>query len=260
MNHSAIEQAARALAERRAEHRLGERLPQGLRAQDLQQGFAVQSRVAELLAEQRADRQLGWKCALPPAADKIVVAPLYARECYQGEARLAAKVVAPRGVARIEPELAFVMGSDLPADQAHHKAAVDAAIQQVHMAVELIGVRFDQPELCEFPEMLADGLFNQGTILGPVLARAQAFSAQTIAIALHYPGVTLNFEGKHANGLPTNPIYWLAEFLRDNNRSLRAGDIVITGSYAGVIEVPLNREITLNYAGLGEMNFCCQAR
>lgn len=256
MNPSVFDQAARELATRRARGLRGERLPVALRPQSLDQGFAVQGRVTELLGELRGDRPIGWKCALPPAG-KIVVAPLYGRELYHSGLAAPVTLVAP---ARLEPELAFVLGRDLPAQLARDQGAIGAAIGEVRMAVELIGCRYDNPDACDFPELLADGLFNQGLILGPVLARAPALAAERIAIAVQSGGETRAFDGKHANGLPVNPLYWLAEFLHDHNLSLRAGDVIITGSYAGVLELPLDSPITLSYANLGQMTFHCLAR
>ena len=39
-----------------------------------------------------------------------------------------------------------------------------------------------------------------------------------------------------------------------------AGQAVITGSFAGVLEVPLNTNITIEYAGLGAMEVSFTAK
>ena len=58
---------------------------------------------------------------------------------------------------------------------------------------------------------------------------------------------------EHPNIHPRAPLYWLVEFLRARGEGISAGQAVITGSFAGVIEVPLNTDINFNYAGLGNM-------
>ena len=52
----------------------------------------------------------------------------------------------------------------------------------------------------------------------------------------------------------------LAEFLRSRGQGIVAGQAVITGSYAGVIEVPVNTDIQIDYAGLGRMNVSFTAK
>jgi 2-keto-4-pentenoate hydratase len=69
--------------------------------------------------------------------------------------------------ARIEPELAFILGRDLPARaESYTVAEIDAAIQETRLALELIGTRYSDPDAATFAEHLADGLFNQGLYLG----------------------------------------------------------------------------------------------
>jgi len=52
----------------------------------------------------------------------------------------------------------------------------------------------------------------------------------------------------------------LAEFLRSRGQGLVAGQAVITGSFAGVFEVPLNTPVTLEYVGLGTMQVSFTAK
>jgi 2-keto-4-pentenoate hydratase len=66
-------------------------------------------------------------------------------------------------------------------------------------------------------------------------------------------GEIIERQGQHPNTHPRAPLYWLAEFLRSRGEGIVAGQAVITGSYAGVIEVPVNSAIKIDYAGLGSM-------
>ncbi len=50
---------------------------------------------------------------------------------------------------------------------------------------------------------------------------------------------------------PQGRLYWLANFLREQGLGLRAGQHVITGSYAGFLDVPANRDLELAYGDLG---------
>src|SRR5690606_39981142 len=54
-----------------------------------------------------------------------------------------------------------------PRPEPYTPADVDAAIARTHLALELINSRYAEPDAAEFPEMLADGLVNQGLFIGP---------------------------------------------------------------------------------------------
>jgi 2-keto-4-pentenoate hydratase len=100
-----------------------------------------------------------------PGANKVVLAPIYANTVFQ-EADTCT-VWSDQQCARIEPELAFILGRDLPARaESYTVAEIDAAIQETRLALELIGTRYSDPDAATFAEHLADGLFNQGLYLG----------------------------------------------------------------------------------------------
>lgn len=241
-------QAAQILVDRRIQGIQGERLPDNCRPQDIDQALAVQDAVTHLWCEQQDDSVGGWKCLLP-SPGKIVAAPIYTRNIDS----VPPVSLWPKGnLARIEPELAFFFGRDLPPrSEAYTPAEVDAAISRTHLALELIHCRYADPASCSFPEMLADCLVNQGLFIGPQVDSELARGASEFPINLSYAGHSSEHLGKHPNGQPRAPLYWLVEFLRSRGQGIVAGQAVITGSFAGVLEVPLNTEITLEYAGLG---------
>ena len=153
-------EAAALLVTRRIDGTLGERLPEACRPQDLEQALAIQAAVTERWCEQMDDSIGGWKCLLPPE-NKLVVGPIYTRTIDSvPPVSLWPKPGQP-DTARVEPELAFFFGQDLPPRaQPYTPAEVDAAIARTHMALELINSRYADPAACEFPEMLADGPVN----------------------------------------------------------------------------------------------------
>lgn len=254
--------AAVILVERRVGGIQGERLPEACRPQDLDQALVVQEAVTERWCEQMDDSIGGWKCLLPPE-NKLVVGPIYTRTIDSIPPVSLWSKTGPEGErARIEPELAFFFGTDLPPRAEPYTAAdVDAAIVRTHMALELINSRYADPAGCEFPEMLADGLVNQGLFIGPEVDSANAAAASSFTITLACAnGTVIERQGQHPNTYPRAPLYWLVEFLRSRGQGIVAGQAVITGSYAGVLEVPLNTDITIGYAGLGSMQVSFTAK
>jgi 2-keto-4-pentenoate hydratase len=246
-----IHQAAKILVDRRVSGEQGERLPEASRPRTLDDALTVQAAVSELWCVTQDDSIGGWKCLLPPT-DKLVVGPIYTSTI---DTVPPLSLWAPSARARIEPELVFIFGKDLPArEQPYTPAEVDTAIVRTHMALELIQGRYRDPASASFAEMLADGLVNQGLFIGPEVDSEAARGAGEIAIKVSCSGGEQSeHSGVHPNGNPRAPLYWLTEFLRSRGEGIVAGQAVITGSYAGVLEVPLNEDVTIDYLGLGSM-------
>lgn len=239
--------AATILATRRRTGEQGPRLPESCRPSDLGTALAIQAAVTE----QIGDAIGAWKCGLP-FTDGLVAAPIYSATIHAA----APCPVWTRGDrARIEPELAFIIGHDLPVrDAPYTPAEVDAAIAHTHLALELIDSRYTDPAAVSFAENLADGLLNQGLFIGPDVdaERARAAGAMTITIVGAH-GDEQDLDGRHPNLAPRAPLHWLAEFLRSQGQGLRAGQAVITGSYAGSIDLPVGEDVTVRYGGLGAL-------
>lgn len=257
-------QAAKILVTRRIEGTKGQRLPESCRPQNISDALAIQQAVTELWCETQADSVGAWKCSLP-APDKIVVGPIYTRTI-DSIPPLAVwpKQADPSNEKRalVEPELAFFFAYDLPPRaKPYSTAEVDAAIIRTHMALELIDSRYAAPSDCSFPEMLADGLVNQGLFIGPTVDSEKATLASEFPITVTWgENQGSQYSGRHPNILPRAPLYWLVEFLRSQGQGIVAGQAVITGSFAGVIEVPFNTPITIDYQGLGSMSVSFTAK
>ncbi|SSW64904.1 2-keto-4-pentenoate hydratase [Achromobacter agilis] len=241
-------EAARYLIAARESGIAGPRLPADCRPQSLGQAFAVQQRTAQLLQESRQDAIAAWKSALP-SPEKTVVAPIYASTVAYAEA---GPIPARTDVLRIEPEIAFEIAHDLPARATPYtEAEIDAAIAGARLALEVLGCRYASPEHASLPELLADHMFNLGLILGPRIESPNS-APGSMSITLSMDGEEVEqHAGIHPNDRPKAGLYWLANFLREQGLGLRAGQHVITGSYAGFLDVPANRDVELAYGDIG---------
>lgn len=249
--------AATILVNRRQTGEKADRLPEDCRPSDINSALAIQQAVTELWCEQMDDSVGAWKCGLP-SSDKVILAPIYTRTIDS----IPPISLWPMGQnARIEPELAFFLGVDLPPrTEPYSEAEIDAAIVRTHLALELIDSRYNDPKSCSFPEMLADGLINQGLFIGPEVNSEIAKNTTHFALDVCYHGENRTIQASHPTGNPRAPLYWLVNFLREQNQGLITGQAVITGSYAGVIEVPLETDIAIKYEGLGDMNIRFRAK
>jgi 2-keto-4-pentenoate hydratase len=297
--------AAQLLASRRRQGVVAELLPEGLRPTSFAEAFTIQQQVAALMPSAIA----GWKSLLPTAdqqGDKLVVAPIYAADVTRDadETNLtedvsqmasdsalspatSAKTItecavwpsvlpASKGLARVEPELAFVLAQDLAprrGNQAYTNKEIDNAISHCHLALELIQSRYLPDSGAGYFDQLADGLFNQGLYLGPQLAPQLAQDKSALAAGIKSdsePGIQVPEQSRfllqirladgslieknavHPNENPKAGLYWLVNFLTAQGIGLKAGQAVITGSYAGVIDLPFGQNISFQYGNLGQ--------
>lgn len=224
----------------------GARLPEGARPANPEDALAIQEQVSALL-----DLEIGgWKCSLPTDG-KIIAAPIYAADITHSSPA----VWDAGNKARIEPEVAYVLAKDLPPRATPYtEEEVRSAIAEARLVLELIGCRYADPTGYPFPEMLADRLQNQGLLVGPVLEGHEGQALETFPITITGAnGVVSTHHGVHPNGHPFKPFYWLANFLNTRGMGLRAGQIVITGSYDGVIPVPFDEALAIEFGSLGTL-------
>lgn len=244
-----LEVAAAALVRARLEGGRLATLPGPNLPSSLAQGFAIQQQVGPLAGKTVG----GWKCALPPAG-KWIVAPIYSDSIVKDERY---QLAADADKARIEPELACVLAHDLPARAEPYTAEqIAEAISDVHVALEVIDCRYTDPHTLPFEQLLADGLFNHGLVLGAPITLSNAASMPSeLDITLSDATAELvHIKGRHPDGNPLLPIVWLANFLSTQGIGLQAGQVIITGSYAGVLDVPVNQPLHVQFGKAGSLS------
>lgn len=244
----AQETAAQFLFAARKRGTPGPRIPLDVRPADVASALAVQRRVGELIGQPVG----GWKCSVPTEPRPIPCAPIFGPTVH---AASPCPFVTDQDTARIEPEIAFVLRRDLPARATpYSEEEVRGAVREARFVLELVGSRYVDPTAISFPELLADSISNQGLFVGPVVADAFTQSVEAFPVTVRLGTDTLmQKDGKHPDLHPLRPLYWLANYLAQRGDPLRAGMIVTTGSYCGVIEVPLNVPLTIVYGDLGSL-------
>lgn len=249
-NQACIKAAQELLARRKNNHR-GEMLNADCRPTNLDDALAIQMATVK----ENGSKIEGWKCLVPLNPEQMVVAPVLEGTVQQG-AECLVQPTQP-GKTLIEPEIAFILGQDLPArDQDYTEQEIDDAIVSCHMALELLQRRYSPNDDLVFFDNLADCLLNQGIFIGPEITKEQAYQASEIniditTIAATGQPETKNYDGKHPNLSAHKPVYWLINFMRDRGVSFKKGQAIITGSYAGAIEVPIDTT-EIKYQDLGK--------
>lgn len=228
-------------------------LPTGLSLTCLEESLAVQ----QLMIALNNHQVFGWKCLLPLDDGSIILAPLLSKPHSFTQT---CQLYTQNNKARVEPEIAFVFAQDLLARGCYSDEQIDNAVGKAHMALELIQNRFSDDYQPTHFEKLADGLFNQGIVIGPEINKADAFTAAQIELSITQNAHSNTQVGKHPCGLAQAPLYWAVNYLTQLGVDIKAGQVFITGSYCGVIDLDTDTNTAISYAGLGEFNITFSAR
>jgi len=204
--------------------------------------------VQKLMIYLNNQKVYGWKCMIPSAEGEITLAPLLHKPIESNE-RCA--LYTENDKALIEPEIAFVLDTDLHSNKQYSNEEIDTAFGRAYIALELIQNRFSKNYQATRFEKLADGLSNQGIYLGPQIAKDKAYESSRINVNIKQPSQVLNLAGKHPAGLAQLPLYWAINFLSEQGFSLTAGQVFITGSYCGLVKLNTNEKTSISYENLG---------
>jgi len=131
----------------------------------------------------------------------------------------------------LEFELCFRMGADLPGKAGGYsaedvRAAVDAAVP----AFELIEDRDADYTKLEGPSLAADNAWCGGIVLGEATGDWRTLDLATTPVRLDYNGAVEEAVTGAAMGNPLTALAWVADLLAEQDRPLRAGHWVMTGS------------------------------
>jgi 2-keto-4-pentenoate hydratase len=144
----------------------------------------------------------------------------------------------------------------LKAGQRYERNSVMAAIGSAHAAIEIVVSRFLRHELAEPLDRLADNISNAGLVLGPPCQswRQLNFAALPLRLTLTTEaGEPQEYRphGGHPQGDPLVPMIWLANHRVSLGIGLKAGDVITTGSYAGLRRIGHGTHVRVDFEGLG---------
>jgi len=238
-----IDRAARHFLQARQTRTPGPRLPESCRPVDANAAIAIQQRTLELLGEKIG----GWKCGIP-TPNGVMLAPITSSTVTR-----TSPAAFPGKKATIEPEIAFVMGRDLPPrDTAYTDEEIREAVQEARFCLELINTRFANKGEVSFLEILADCFNNWGLFVGPVVTDPFSRPLEKLHAKITTPTATIFDDVRaHPSGHPKTSFTWLVHYLNGRGEGLKAGEIVTTGSYAGIVDVPAGQPLRIELEGIG---------
>jgi 2-keto-4-pentenoate hydratase len=215
--------------------------------------YAVQQGlVARLLAD--GDRVVGYKLGLTSlpmqqmlGVDSPDFAPVLASHVHADGAEVAAgEFIAPR----LEAEIAFVLGEDLSGPDA---TAVDAlrATSGVVAAMELVDSRIADWRIT-LADTVADLASSGAIVLSGRVVQLSEIDVRLVGMVFTRDGeVIATGAGAAALGNPAQAVAWLANTLHPLGESLRAGQVVMTGSLHAAVDIAPGQTYRADFDRLG---------
>jgi 2-keto-4-pentenoate hydratase len=226
------------------------------RPQSRGEGYAIQAE----LAHTSSHPLFGWKIAATSEAGQKhinVAGPMAGRI-------LREMLIADGGTAPMtgnemrvaEPEFAFRMRTDLPPRPAPYTVAeVLAAVDSLHPAIEIPDSRFGDFAGAGEAQLIADNACAHLFVLGkPAEAdwRARDLVEERPVITLR--GQRYQGHGRNVLGDPRVALAWLANELRGLGLTLRAGEIVTTGTCHKPLPIQSGDRMEADFGILGKVS------
>jgi 2-keto-4-pentenoate hydratase len=155
----------------------------------------------------------------------------------------------------VECEIAVRLARDLGSTGATFTAdSVADAIDAYHPAIEIVDDRYADWRTIGAPTLVADDFFAAGCVLGKPVSRAAAPDLLDVVGIAFINGVEVGRgTGADVLGHPHAALAWLANHLAAGRRSLRAGQIVLTGSLVQTMWLNAGDKVVMEMSGLGSV-------
>lgn len=156
----------------------------------------------------------------------------------------------------VEPEIVARLAEPLPPRaEPYAEAEVAAAVGGLFLGIETAECRFQHDD--RFPALtaiVADGSGSGRLTIGPAIPDWQAVDFAAVDVSVRVDGVEKR-DGNVAEaiGRPTEPLTWLANALSRQGLGLEAGDVVSTGTCAGMLRAPASAIVRATFGDLGDV-------
>ena len=235
-------------------------LSQGNPGMTLDEAYAVQRALVEKKKE-TGRKIIGWKIGLTSRAmqDALKIDTPDSGVLFD-DMRFDNGATVPQGrfiQPRIEAEIAFVMKSALTG--AATLEEILAATEYICPCLELLDtriLRFDPNSgaLRKIVDTVSDNASNGGVVLGTGRHDPAEFDMRHIgAIVLRNDEVEETGLGAGVLNDPVTSVIWLSERLESYGMSIRAGDIVLSGSFVRPVEARSGDRFLADFGAFGEV-------
>jgi 2-keto-4-pentenoate hydratase len=154
--------------------------------------------------------------------------------------------------AKIEAEIAFVLGDDLNADRLTTVDLINA-IDYALPAIEIVDSRISEWDI-RLTDTIADNASSGLFVLGDSPRDLSEIDLRLCGMVVDRRGEAVSIGvGAACMGNPLNATRWLAETMARVGRPLSAGDIVLSGGLGAMVTVELGDVFEARISGLGSV-------
>lgn len=256
MNPKCVAQAAEVLLQARRGNVQAPDFAPNCRPATLDDGYAIQRKVARRLGEPIA----AWKVGMTSeeaqrrrGLSHPITGRVFASSLYMSPAT----PVGQLPMLCIEGELAFRMARSLPPRlRPYTRQEVVDAIDTMYLAIEICGSRFNTWMETDAAGVVADNGFNAGLVLGPPIGDWQTRILKDITVRMLVDGDVVG-QGSGAQVMAGDPILsvlFVANQQAVTGDGLLAGQVVTTGTLHGAPLVPPRAHCVADFGELGQVS------
>ena len=218
----------------------------------LDDAFRVQLALIARRRDQPGQRRVGWKVGLTAKAiqeqfgvhEPVFGCLLAEGRKPSGHAFRAAELIKPG----FENEVLIELGRDLPPGA--DRAAVAAAVATLAPALEIIETRGDFTR--QLAVALADNAQQKAFVVGPTVRAGDVADLAAVTARVRVNGAEVaSGTGAAVLGHPYNSVAWLAGKLAEFGEGLRAGDVIMSGSFTRQFPLAAGDRVETVFEGLG---------
>ncbi|MFI5954521.1 2-keto-4-pentenoate hydratase [Cryptosporangium sp. NPDC051539] len=168
--------------------------------------------------------------------------------CTEGQPVDAGRYLLPR----VEPEVGFILGDDLPEDCTEAQAL--ASTEAIAPALELIDSRIVDWKIA-LPDTIADNASSAGFVLGKTRLDPRRVDLTTLPVVLHRNHDQVGAGTSAAVlGNPLVAVAWLARTVARFGVRLRAGHVVLPGSCTRAVDARPGDTFRAEFGPLGAVH------
>jgi 2-keto-4-pentenoate hydratase len=248
MDQAAVDEVAKLFVQARNTGARLDPLPPRLKPAN----FADSCKVIEAVDRLVGEQSIGTKIAAKPGAE-VVYTTLHASRAFTSPARIPAAMVPSK---YLECEISFRLLRDLPPRSTDYSEQEVFDALEACAAFEAVDCRFKDlaATMAQAPyDFYADHIAAGAMVFGAFRKDWQNFDFTKIKVSMKQGARTIiEKTGGHPAGNPAIPAVVLAN-LRRSTTGLKAGMMIVTGSFTGFHSVALNEPVRGEFEGFGTM-------